>query len=227
MKEQRALDSDSVEPRTPGAEFVQMRHDRLRRTAPAIQHEVNNALMVLASNLELLGRTAVEGAPRRQLDRAVEAMRRLDATVRGYLDMARRDAPDRAAIPPHQAVAQLLPLLRVVLGNRFGFDLAPAEGIGPALIDRAQLDLALLSLVRDAAHAMPPGARIAARAENREESGEVALVLALPKGAEPGAETAPLFSAAASATGGRVEAGVNGLALVWPRADRAGGTPPG
>lgn len=219
MKEQRALPSDTTETRSPpAADLIRLRHDRLRRTAPAVQHEVNNALMVLGSNLELLGRTAVEGAPRRQLDRALEAMRRLDTTVRGYLDMARREAEDRMAIPPTAAIAPALPLLRVVLGARFGFDLAPDEGIAPVLLDRARLDLALLSLARDAVRGMSPGARIEARAENRDAAGEVALLLALPPGAGPEAETLDLLRDAATATGGRMERAEGGLALIWPRA---------
>ncbi|WP_270939361.1 histidine kinase dimerization/phospho-acceptor domain-containing protein, partial [Falsiroseomonas oryzae] len=133
------------------SDLVLLRHDRLRRTAPAVQHEVNNALMVLASNLELLGRSAAEGAPRRQLDRAMEAMRRLDQTVRGFLDAARREAEDPAAVSPAAAVAQVLPLLRVALGGRFGFELEPADGVWTARLDRGRLDLALLSLARDAA----------------------------------------------------------------------------
>lgn len=221
MKEQRALDSDPADDRPiSGTDLVLLRHDRLRRAAPAVQHEVNNALMVLTSNLELLGRSAVEGPPRRQLDRAMEAMRRLDQTVRGFLDAARREAEDPAADSPAAVVAQALPLLRVTLGARFGFDLAEGQGVPPARLDRARLDLALLSLVRDAVGRMAPGARIAARAESR-QGDEVALVLALPPGAEPLGETAELLASAAAATGGRIERVEGGLALVWPRAPKS------
>jgi signal transduction histidine kinase len=213
------LASDHADPVPPAdAGLIRLRHEKLRRVAPAVQHEVNNALMVLASNLELLGRTAVEGAPRRQLDRSLEAMRRLDATIRGYLDVARREAEDRAAVPPPVAVAQVLPLLRVVLGSRHGFDLEPAEGIRPVLLDRARLDLALLSLARDTARGIKPGSRIVARAENRDAAGEVALLLTLPEDAVPEGETAGLLAAAASVTGGRLEAVDGGFALIWPRA---------
>jgi signal transduction histidine kinase len=211
-----------TDPATTGAlsgeSLVLLRHDRLRRTAPAVQHEVNNALMVLASNLELLGRNAVEGAPRRQIDRATEAMRRLDTTVRGFLDAVRREAEDPATVPPSVMAAQVAPLLRVALGARFGFDLEPPEAQPwPARLDRGRLDLALLALVRDAAGRMTPGARIAARAENRPPA-EVALRLSLPPGAEPTGEAARLLAEAASVTGGRVERDEGGLALVWPRA---------
>ncbi|WP_270939100.1 hypothetical protein, partial [Falsiroseomonas oryzae] len=102
--------------------------------------------------------------------------------------------------------------------GRFGFELEPADGVWTARLDRGRLDLALLSLARDAAARMAPGTRIAARAENRPETGEVALWLTLPAGAAPEGETARLVTEAAAATGGRLESTPDGLALVWPRA---------
>jgi signal transduction histidine kinase len=198
-----------------GADLAVMRHEYLRATAPAVQHEVNNALMVLASNLELLGRTVAEGAPRRQMERATEAMRRLEQVVRGFLDAARRPGVDPAAVSPILAAQQALPLLRVALGGRFGIDLEPAEGIWPVALDRARLDLGLLILVSGAAGRMAPGARIGLRAENRPPA-EVALHLALPPGLEPAEETARLLAEAAA--GGRMERTAHGLVLVWPRA---------
>lgn len=214
------MDKDTRAGAPQGADLVQLRHDSLRRAAPAVQHEVNNAMMVLASNLEMLGRTAVEGAPRRQLDRALEAMRRLDVTVRGYLDAARREAEDPGLASPTAALEQALPLLRVALGGRYGFDLEPPgpEPLPPVRLDRARFDLAMLRLVQYAAQAMPVGSRIAARAERRAATDEVALVLRLPPETEPKGEVAELLADAAAATRGRLERSADGIALVWPRA---------
>lgn len=210
------MDSDQA---ARNAELDRLRQEALRRVAPAIQHEVNNALMVLASNLELLGRSALEGPPRRQLDRATEAMRRLDQAMRGFLDAARHSAGEAVAVAPSVAVAQAMPLLRLALGGRFTFELAPAEGIWPVMLDRARLDLALLALLRVSGERMTTGARIAARAENR-PPGEVALLLDLPQGARPGADAAQLLAEATA--GGRVEATPEGIALIWPRAAAVG-----
>jgi hypothetical protein len=218
------LDSDSPALRPfSGKDLALLRHDSLRLAAPAVQHEVNNAMMVLASNLEMLARTAVEGPPRRQLDRAVEAMRKLDATVRGYLDTARRDAEDPGLVEPDAALAQVLPVLRVVLGGRFGFDLDPMPGgkLPAVRIDRGRLDLALLRLVQDAAQRMAAGARIVARGELRAATGEAGLLLRLPQGAEPGAEVARLLAEAVEATGGRLDRSEGRLVLAWPRAASA------
>ncbi len=196
----------------PDATLTRLRHEGLRQAAPAVQHEVNNALMVLASNLDMLARTAAEGPPARQVARAQEALRRLDETIRGYLEAARRPVEDPASAAPGEVLAQLLPLLRAVLGARHGFELENGVATPPARLDRARLDLALLALAREAAGRMAPGARILARIEPRE--GEVALRLTLPEGAMPEGEAARLLAEAAR--GGRVEAVRGGLALVWP-----------
>ncbi|WP_137180787.1 HAMP domain-containing histidine kinase [Roseomonas sp. AR75] len=216
------MDSDTPVPRqaSDSSDLVLLRHDCLRRTAPAVQHEVNNAMMVLASNLEMLGRSVPEGPPRRQLERAIASMRKLDVTVRAYLDAARREAEDEAVLAPSEALGQALPLLRVALGGRFGFDLAAAEPdpLPAARLDRGRLDLALLRLVQDAVPRMAVGARITARGMARPESGEVALVLDLPPGAEPGPEAAALLHDAAAATGGRLEGDAARVTLIWPAA---------
>lgn len=201
-----------TEPQAPDPVLARLRQEHLRHTAPAVQHEVNNALMVLTSNLDLLGRFAPQGAPRRQLDRAQEALRRLDETVRSFLDAARRPVEEPVAVPVAEVVVQVAPLLRAVLGARHGLDLEAAEGTPPVALDRARLELALLVLAREASGRMAQGARIRARVEPR--PGEVALRLMLPEGAMPDGEAARLVMEAAR--GGRVEAAEGGLALVWP-----------
>jgi signal transduction histidine kinase len=214
------LDDDTRAGAVQGDDLARLRHDSLRRAAPAVQHEVNNAMMVLASNLEMLGRAVPEGAPRRQLDRAQEAVRRLDATIRAFLDAARRESEEPDLASPIAALDQALPLLRVTLGGRHGLDLEPPgpEPLPVVRLDRARLDLALLRLVQHAAQAMPAGSRIAAHGEHRAATQEVALVLRLPPAAEPAAEVAALLAEAAAATGGRLERSAGALALVWPRA---------
>lgn len=205
------MDEETIAERDPAA----ARHERLRLTAPAVQHEINNAMMVLTSNLELLGRSVAEGAPRRQLDRAVEATRRIETMIRGYLDAVRRPAKEVGVSSPAVAVMTALPLLRVALGARYGVDATLAEPAWEARLDRAALDLALLALARDAAGRMAPGTRIGLRVENWDAAGEVALAIDMPAEAEPSVEVARLLAAAARATGGRLEPGP---LLVWPRA---------
>jgi signal transduction histidine kinase len=194
-------------------DLAAQRHERLRRTAPAVQHEINNALMVLAANLDLLGRSLAEGAPRRQLDRALAATRRLDAAMRGFLDAARRPLAEPALVSPGQALTQALPLLGIALGARHGIDLALGEGIWPVRLDAARFDLALLTLVQDALPGLPPGARIGLAVANR--AAEVALTVSLPDGLLPSVAAQAALAAAVALGGGRIEAGP---VLIWPKA---------
>lgn len=206
MKEFVALQDD----------LTAQRHERLRRTAPAVQHEINNAMMVLASNLELLGKSVGDGAPRRQLDRALEATRRLDETMRGFLDAARRPLVEEAAASPGQALRQALPLLRVALGARHGIDAMVAEGTGTVRLDRARFDLALLALVQDVQGQMPMGTRIGMAVA--QAGAETTLAITLPEGVAPSPAAQALLAEAAAATGGRLDAAPgSGPVLAWPK----------
>jgi signal transduction histidine kinase len=156
------------------------RQDRLRSLAPAVQHEINNAMMVLASNLDLLARSVTEGAPQRQLDRAVQAGRRLEETIRGFLDAARREVVDEARAAPALALRQMLPLLRVALGARLGAELTAPDSLTEVRMDRAALELGLLTLAQEAAGRLPPGTKLILALH--ESPGEMTLALTLPGG---------------------------------------------
>lgn len=203
--------ADDLNP-SPSADAAQAgleRLDRLRRVAPALQHDINNAMMVLAANLDLLARHAGEpgSAGRRQLDRAVQASRRMDEAMRGFLDYARREAAEPVEISPATVLQQVLPLLRVALGARLGAEMTAPERVAAVRLDRAALELALLAVAQDAAGRMPQGSRL--RAEVREMASEVELELTLPQG--PG--TAPL--ALLRGCCARLELRPEGCVLAW------------
>ncbi len=193
------------------------RMDTLAVVAPTVQHEVNNALMVLNSNLDLLGRSAAEGPARRQLERALEAAKRLDRTMRGYLDVARRPAADLVTLPLAQVLAQIEPLLRVALGARLKLDIEVPEGLPAVAVDRARLDVALLAIARDAAarHAAA-GGRVAI--ELRKDGAAVVLLLRVPEGVQPSPAMLGLFGEAVEPSAGRLSVAEDGavLTLVFP-----------
>ncbi len=140
--------------------------------ARPVQHDINNLLTVIFANLEMLKRTAAEGAPQRQLDRVAEAARRGDAVASELWDETIRYlalgvgniitvlAPEAVILGGGVAAAgeQLLdPLRRRV---REFVKIAPVE-----LIRIAQAELGgdsgvygALILGRQALAAHPPGA---------------------------------------------------------------------
>jgi hypothetical protein len=150
----------------------------LHRAAGKLRHDANNAMMVLASNLELLARTAATDAARRQVGRAEEAATRLDALLRATLGMLGR-APGAEAQAPLPLLREVLPVLRAVLGTRTPVEL---EGEAPpALIDRAVAEAALLRLALAVAGQGEAGAAL--RLVLSREAGEAVLVATPPAGA--------------------------------------------
>src|SRR4051812_5606216 len=57
--------------------------------ARTVQHDINTLLTVIFANLEMLKRSAAEGAPQRQLNRVEEAARRFEGTSRAILAFMR------------------------------------------------------------------------------------------------------------------------------------------
>lgn len=211
MKEKPDLADDPTLPPSQAANPVAARHDRLRRLAPAVQHEINNAMMVLTANLDLLARSVgdADGAPRRQLDRAVQASRRLDESMRGFLDCARREVAEPVRLSPATVLHQLLPLLRLALGARPGAEVTAPEHPVAVRLDRAALEMALLAVAQDAAGRIPPGSRLLA--EVREREAEVELALTQPQGIS-GIPLALLRGCCA-----RLELRPDGCVLAWPK----------
>ena len=186
---------------------IDHRHERLRRAASAVQHDINNAMMVLSSNLDMLTRSVAEGAPRRQLDRAKQAMQRLEDTMRGFLDAARRPTPDALPISPVVAIQGLLPLLRTVLGARHGLEVALPPRSAAVQLDRARLEVALVALAQEAMEAVPAGARLTL--ELVDTGAAVTMTLTVPDPLP--AELYDLLRAA-----GPLEVAPGRLVVTWP-----------
>jgi hypothetical protein len=192
------------------------RFETLCRAAPSVQHEANNALMVLSSNLELLALGAASEAARRQVGRCEEAQRRLDETLRAFLALLRRApaGPEPLSLP--LVVDEVLLVLRAVLGARMPVACLAAPDMRPARCDRALLEAALLALAQGLA-----GKGEAARPLRltlASVDGEARLTIDLPQGLAVPAAALPLLEAATLGVGGRIESGA-ALLLAWPEAN--------
>lgn len=122
------------------------RHATVARLAQPAQHEINNLLTVIFANLDLLRRTAAEGAPRRQLDRIGQATRRFEASTRALLALARRPVPDADAFAPAAAIAAIQPLLALLLPVPGALTVRlPAEAKARVVADRALFEDTLLA----------------------------------------------------------------------------------
>ena len=135
--------------------------------ARPVQHEINNLLTVIFANLEMLKRTAAEGAPQRQLDRVAEAARRFEASSRGFLSLSRRPVPGVSAFTLGEALVAVRPLLVVLMPTPAMLAVEPGAEGWPVRMDRALLDEALIALAREAGEALPRGGVLSLSSSNR------------------------------------------------------------
>jgi signal transduction histidine kinase len=135
----------------------------------------------------LLKRTTAEGAPQNQLDRIQQAAKRLDASTRSLLNLARRPVPEETEVAPLAALQALVPLMRVTLPapTALALDLPEAEP-WRVRFDRAAFDEAMIALAREAAAAMPRAASLGLML--RQEAEAVSLLITWPEGAAPPGE---------------------------------------
>lgn len=184
----------------------------LAELARPVQHEINNLLTVIFANLEMLKRSAGEGAPQRQLDRIQEAARRFEASTRAILSLVRRPVPQEGELVLSDAVAALTPLLSVLLPVPGALSVATEAGSGAVRIDRAALDDSLLALAREAAEALPRGGCLSILVADRPPE-HVELSISRPEGA-----TLPSLAAlrhlAEAAEGWAEEAAAEGTATL-------------
>jgi signal transduction histidine kinase len=195
--------------------------------ARPVQHEINNLLTVIFANLEMLKRTAAEGAPQRQLDRVAEAARRFEASSRGFLSLSRRPVPGVSVFTLHEALIALRPLLVVLMPTPAMLAIEAEAESGPVRLDRALLDEALIALAREAGETLPRGGVLSLSAANRPGRPEMAELAVRWPAAVALPATGALCAIARDA-GGRVEeeGGADGVALLrlaLPRSTAASG----
>ncbi len=129
------------------------------KLARPVQHDINNMLTVVFANLDMLKRVATEGAPQRQLDRVVQASRRMEDMLRAMLSFTRRE-PGAVQEPLAAAMKALVPLLQVLLPAPGALAVTLAEDEAPLLFDRVALDLALVEFCLAAKEVLPRGGAI-------------------------------------------------------------------
>jgi len=128
----------------------------LARLAVPVRHEVNNLLAALSGTVDILLRTAAGDRDRARAERLRDATARLEALLKAYLGLA---APPAAAggTDAAQILALLRPLIVLTLGPGRALEVAAAAEVPRVATAAADLQAAVLALVRDAAVDLPPG----------------------------------------------------------------------
>ena len=129
--------------------------------AGGVAHEFNNLLTAVIGHVSLaMTGLAPEEKRCRDLEQALKAANRGAALTRQLLGFGRRQPLLRRNVPLNQVVADFSPMLRPLIGDYIGLDLALGEDVGTLYADPAQLQQVLLNLCLNARDAMPSGGRL-------------------------------------------------------------------
>jgi signal transduction histidine kinase len=201
--------------RTDGAEAAvgeaqALRIEALGAMTAGVTHEFNNLLTIVLSSLEQLRRQNLDARGLELLQRAEWGARQAARVTGQVLSFARGGNHEEQAADLNEAVIGCDKVLTHAAGGgtQVTFDLAPRPL--PARLDRSQLELALINLVRNASDAMAGDGRILVRTSGHPTDGldgrstvEVAVIDTGPGMADAVIRqaTEPFFTTKASGDG--------------------------
>jgi PAS domain S-box-containing protein len=132
-------------------------------------HDFNNLLAIMVGNLELAVEATGDQVVHDKVATALRAAQRGAALTRQLLAFGRRAPLQPQATDLNTLVAELEPLLRRTLGAGIEVEARQAPSVDPVMIDRNQMENAILNLAINARDAMPRGGKLTI------ETGEIAL----------------------------------------------------
>jgi PAS domain S-box-containing protein len=135
--------------------------------AGGVAHEFNNLLQAICGYTKL----AIDGlSPDEQryqdLQLVLTSADRATVLTRQLLSFGRRQVLQRTHIDPNQAVADLLKMLRPVIGENIDVHTQLSPSVSSIYADPGQLQQVLLNLCINARDAMPRGGRLIIRSRN-------------------------------------------------------------
>ena len=161
------------------ARLVRERDERLEREGQAatmltlaggVAHEISTPLAVIVGRSEqLLERFESEERARRPLQVILDQCQRINAVVRGFLDLARGGTPELSDTDPSAVVSGAVELVEHRFrgsGVRLTAEVAP--GLPHLRANQRLLEHALVNLLLNACDASAPGGRVVVAAELRD-----------------------------------------------------------
>jgi signal transduction histidine kinase len=135
-----------------------------------LAHDFNNLLTGISGSLQLMQTRLSEGRVN-ELDRYITAAdgaaRRAASLTHRLLAFSRRQTLDPKPTNINRLIAGLEELIRRTVGPGIQVEVVGAAGLWTALVDRNQLENALLNLCINARDAMPEGGRITIETANK------------------------------------------------------------
>lgn len=143
------------------------RMDAMGRLAGGIAHDFNNLLTVIKGEIEFaMEQLPGDAQPYESLlsvDRATESA---TALTRRLLAFSRQQALQPQVLDPRKVVSELSHMLARILKEHISLTVTADDAVWPILVDRGQLEQAIMNLVVNASDAMPNGGAIAISVTN-------------------------------------------------------------
>ncbi len=132
-----------------------------------VAHDFNNLLAVIVGNIDLLEQSLEPDSPERTYTQEATAAANRGAALTGrLLAFSRKQPLDPRPVCINDLLESMTSLLERTLGETIQLRFKLRSNIAPCMIDRLQLENAILNLVINARDAMPGGGSIAIETSN-------------------------------------------------------------
>lgn len=159
---------DNTAARRAKAELLQKhRMEAVGQLVGGVAHDFNNLLSIIQGNLEFL-REEPADSPMREayLHDAYGAARRGAMLTQQLLAFGRQSRLSPKKTNINKVIQNADGMLRRLMPKNIGFETVATGGLWNTMIDRAQLDTAILNIVNNARDAMPEGGHITIETAN-------------------------------------------------------------
>ncbi len=140
--------------------------DAIGQLTGGIAHDFNNLLMIVSGHAQSLKNRLKDGKDTRALQAIEMAATRGENLTRQLLSFARTLPLNPTVINPAEAVQAIRDVLAGSMHVNIEFHIDVPDNTWPVLVDKPELELALVNLAVNARDAMPDGGRISITAEN-------------------------------------------------------------
>ncbi len=135
--------------------------------AGGVAHDFNNILQIILGNTQMALEDDLTEAERKEgLSQMKEASERAVQLTRQLLVFGRKQPLVTEDVDLNQLVADLLKMVRRLIGEHINVDFVPGHQLGNVRANRSQLEQVLLNLCVNARDAMPQGGRLTIELEN-------------------------------------------------------------
>jgi PAS domain S-box-containing protein len=136
------------------------RMESMAALAAGVAHEFNNLMTVVLGSVEQATARAADDRVKTPLERADWASKRAGALASELLSLTRRQAAGNRRVDLNQILNDIGKPGAEFVSDRLKISLDLANASSFVRLDRGQLELAILSLLRNAADAMPQGGTV-------------------------------------------------------------------